>query len=126
MHFVQVMKVMYSIPNYQYAYQNVNSSSSSSDIGSASNSTIRLANSMDQTTFNRSNQYVLDIFGVNGASTYKSVLFGGTYHFSDTTYSIRGAGTQSVTTGALTGLEFSFPGSSFGGGTFQLYGYAKA
>jgi hypothetical protein len=81
---------------------------------------------MDQTTFNRSNDYVIDIFEVNGTSTYKSIIYNGVYHFSDTTYSIRGVGTQTVTTGALTAIQIAFPGSSFGGGKFQLYGYAKA
>jgi hypothetical protein len=113
--------------NYQYAYANVNSSSANSNIGSASNATIRLANSMDQSTvWNRSNQYVIYFFAVNGSSTYKSVIYDGTYHFNDVTYSIRGAGTQTATAGVLTGAEFSFPGSSFGGGTLQLYGFAKA
>lgn len=111
--------------DYQYAYVNVNSSSSSSDIGSASNATIRLANSMDQTTFNRSNNYEITIYGVNG-SGFKSIVYNGTYHFSDTTYSINGAGTQKTTSGVLTGIQVAFPGSSFGGGTLQLYGFAKA
>ena len=111
--------------NYQYAYSNVNSSSASSDIGATGQDEIRLANSMDQSTvWNRSNHYVIYFFAVNGSSTYKSVIYDGTYHFSNVTYSIRGAGTQTATAGALTGAQFAFPGSSFGGGKFQLYGYA--
>lgn len=111
--------------NYQYAYVNVNSSSANSNIGATGNSTIRLANSMDQTTFNRSNNYEITIYGVNG-SGFKSIVYNGTYHFSDTTYSINGAGTQTGTSGTLTGIQVAFPGSSFGGGTLQLYGFAKA
>lgn len=111
--------------NYQYAYVNVNSSSANSNIGATGNGTIRLANSMDQTTFNRSNNYEITIYGVNG-SGFKSIVYNGTYHFSDTTYSINGAGTQTVTSGTLTGIQVAFPGSSFGGGTLQLYGFAKA
>lgn len=111
--------------DYQYAYQNVSASGASSNVGSLSNDTIRLANAMDQSVlFNRSNQYEVDFYAVNGTSTFKSITYNGVYHFASVTYQIIGAGTQTVTSGKLTGVEFTFPGSTFGGGKFQLYGYA--
>ena len=112
--------------NYQYSYVNVSSISAgvSTDAGVDSNSTIRLANAMDQVTFNQSNQYEIDFYAVNGASTFKSIVYNGIYHFLNNSIRIMGAGTQKVTSGVLTGVEFTYPGSTFGGGKFQLYGYA--
>jgi len=112
--------------SYDYAYMNVNSSSGNSNIGSTGNSTIRLANAMTRSFADRANNYVIDIFAVNGATTWKSIIYRGVYHISNVTYTIIGSGTQTDSSGKLTGMQFAFPGSSFTSGKFQLYGYAKA
>jgi len=109
-----------------YAYANtwINSSSTANDIGATANDTIRLANALGNTGFNPSNYFEVDFFAVNGASSYKSVMYNGVYHYSDITNRLMGGGTQTGTSGVLTGAKIFFTGGTMSG-KFQLYGYAK-